>query len=193
MTRFFTSDHHFGHANIINLANRPFNTVNHMNEVMIEKWNAVVKPTDTVYHLGDFALGSIADTLPLAARLNGFKVLIVGNHDRIFKGESKKRIKRFDPEYRKVFQTIWKNGGALTISGINVLLSHFPYDSDSHGQDRYKEYRFKDKGIPVIHGHVHQKHQVSFSERGTLQVHIGVDAWNFEPVPQETIYELIKG
>lgn len=57
---FFTSDTHFGHANIINLCNRPFKDVNHMNNMLVENWNSVVSDDDTVFHLGDFALGGSA-------------------------------------------------------------------------------------------------------------------------------------
>ena len=48
---FFTSDHHFGHANIIKFCNRPFKDVQEMNETLIERWNKKVKPKDHVYHL----------------------------------------------------------------------------------------------------------------------------------------------
>ena len=54
---FFTSDTHFGHANIINLCKRPFKDVNHMNDMLVENWNNVVTDDDTVFHLGDFAFG----------------------------------------------------------------------------------------------------------------------------------------
>jgi calcineurin-like phosphoesterase family protein len=53
---FFTSDHHFGHHNIISHANRPFASTDEMNAVMIECWNERVKPNDTVFHLGDLTL-----------------------------------------------------------------------------------------------------------------------------------------
>ena len=53
---FFTSDHHFGHANIIQFSNRPFENVEAMNRAMIERWNEKVSPEDEVYHLGDFGL-----------------------------------------------------------------------------------------------------------------------------------------
>lgn len=91
MARFFTSDQHFGHANILKYeadyrkdhAGVTFRTVNHMNDAIVARWNATVTPHDTVYTLGDFSykLHSIAEYLP---RLNGRVVLIVGNHDPFF-------------------------------------------------------------------------------------------------------------
>ena len=55
---FFTSDHHFYHTNIIKYCQRPFQSVEEMNEVMVERWNAVVGKNDTVYYLGDLELKS---------------------------------------------------------------------------------------------------------------------------------------
>ena len=55
---YFTSDHHFGHKNIIKFSERPFNDVNEMDEILIQKWNEKVNPEDEVYHLGDVGLTS---------------------------------------------------------------------------------------------------------------------------------------
>lgn len=79
---FFTSDTHFGHANIIRLCNRPFQNVEEMNEVLIENWNKVVSKDDTVFHLGDFAFGGSSVWNSIIPRLNGHINLIIGNHDR---------------------------------------------------------------------------------------------------------------
>ena len=50
---YFTADTHFGHINVIKLCNRPFATIDEMNEKMIENWNAKVTNGDTIYILGD--------------------------------------------------------------------------------------------------------------------------------------------
>src|SRR4051812_17199465 len=86
MTVWFTADPHYGHTNIIRYCTRPFADAEEMNRALIDRWNAVVDPGDEVWVLGDFALGSIADTLPLAAELHGYKVLLAGNHDRCWFG-----------------------------------------------------------------------------------------------------------
>ena len=72
---FVISDTHFGHANIIKYCNRPFSSVEEMNERMIENWNSVVTVQDHVYHLGDVYFGN--ETSNFFHRLNGKKRLIL--------------------------------------------------------------------------------------------------------------------
>jgi len=57
---------------------RPFFTAEEADEAMVDRWNAVVKPCDKVYHLGDVAMKR--DGVSVLSRLNGDKVLIAGNH-----------------------------------------------------------------------------------------------------------------
>jgi calcineurin-like phosphoesterase family protein len=83
MNYFFTSDTHFGHENIIRLANRPFSSVEEMNETLIERWNERITKNDVVYHLGDFMWRQNRVTaVTLMQRLH-FKEFhwIRGNHD----------------------------------------------------------------------------------------------------------------
>jgi len=77
----FTSDTHFNHRNIIQYCNRPFKDVNHMNLVLMQNWNERVALDDTVYHLGDFALGPVMRWPEFVKNLNGYKILVRGNHD----------------------------------------------------------------------------------------------------------------
>ena len=79
----FTSDSHFYHANIIKYCNRPFASVEEMNEKLIENWNSVVGKDDIVWCLGDFCLGPDQKKhIPeLVSKLNGRINLILGNHD----------------------------------------------------------------------------------------------------------------
>jgi calcineurin-like phosphoesterase family protein len=74
-----------------------------------------------------------------------------------------------------------------------VNLSHFPYIGDSHdSNDRWGEYRLKDYGTTILHGHTHSKKKISRSSRGTLQINVGVDAWSFFPVSEVAILALIE-
>ena len=129
---FLISDTHFGHAGVCHFLRndgtklRPWDNPNDMDEAMIERWNAVVKPKDKVYHLGDVVINRKAlKTLQL---LNGDKILIKGNHD-IFKLE----------DYTEHFRDI---RGYHVLNGM--ILSHIPVHEESIA-------RF---GVN-IHGHLH--------------------------------------
>lgn len=77
---FFTSDLHFWHRGIVHL--RPWaKDVEHMNRKIIDEWNDIVRPTDTVYVLGDISFAGITRTLEVTSQLKGFIHVIPGNHD----------------------------------------------------------------------------------------------------------------
>ena len=79
---FFIGDTHFFHKNIIGYENRPFSSVEEMNNKLIQNWNYTVKKTDRIFHLGDFSFGNKQMQIEIGQKLNGYKVLILGNHDR---------------------------------------------------------------------------------------------------------------
>lgn len=89
---FFVSDTHWGHKNIIQYSNRPYANVDEMNEALIKNWNALVKPEDTVYHLGDFAFMPYREFKNTVRRLNGIIHVILGNHDNVISNNVKDLI-----------------------------------------------------------------------------------------------------
>ena len=78
---FLTADSHFGHENIIRFCNRPFTNVQEMDDMLVKFWNETVSKNDLVIHLGDFALGNKEYIENMVSRLNGRKMLVMGNHD----------------------------------------------------------------------------------------------------------------
>ena len=95
MNIWFTSDTHFHHKNIIEYCNRPFTSVDEMDEALVTNWNARVGVNDTVYHLGDFLLcksrsrrGFSECLTRMIAKLNGASIfLLPGNHDKVGSGD----------------------------------------------------------------------------------------------------------
>ena len=81
MNKWFISDTHFSHTNIIRYTGRPFQSVNEMDKRLIENWNSLVEPQDIVFFLGDFGLGATDFLTSLCARLHGNKICIRDNHD----------------------------------------------------------------------------------------------------------------
>lgn len=82
--KFYTSDTHFNHRNILSLCSRPFADIVEHDEALIQRWNSVVGVDDIVYHLGDFGFRLSEDEARIRSifsRLQGRKYLIIGNHD----------------------------------------------------------------------------------------------------------------
>ena len=156
MTVWFTADLHLGHANIIDYSNRPFADADSMNRALVEGWNETVDAGDDVWVLGDFALGKIADTLPMVAELRGRKILLAGNHDRCragHRGATTWTERYIDAGFAEVHQgTVQLRIGARSVSAC-----HFPYRGDSHDNDRFSEHRPADNGDWLLHGHVHDR------------------------------------
>jgi len=187
MKRFFTADLHLGHRNIIEYCARPFGDVEEMNAALIERWNAAVSPQDEVFVLGDFALGQLSQTLPLVAGLRGRKVLLAGNHDRCWSGH-KKGVEAGTRLYLDAgFDEIRQGVVPLNVGGMAVRACHFPYRGDSLGRDRYLDHRPVDEGSWLLHGHVHEKWKVR-----DRMINVGVDVWDYTPVPEHVIADLIK-
>jgi len=114
MAKFYISDTHFGHANILHFDNRPFKTTEEMEEVLVERWNAVVTKGDIVYILGDFCWKKESEWIRILNRLNGSKVLIVGNHDI-----------RGSATLRKMFLSV-EEYKEIEDEGRKVILCHYP-------------------------------------------------------------------
>lgn len=109
---FLIGDPHFNHKNIIGYCNRPFNSVEEMNETLIHNWNLVVGKRDIVYILGDFALCGKDKLVEIAKRLNGRKRLILGNHDNAS-----------IETYKSVFEYVYNHS---IILDEFYILSHYP-------------------------------------------------------------------
>ncbi len=178
---FFISDTHFGHANMLKFLNydgtrmRPFDSIEELDELMIQNWNDMVKATDKIYHLGDVCFRS-GNADQILQRLNGDKILVKGNHDRFQLGK-----------YAKYFRDI---RGTFHIDG-NYLLGHFPIHPDSKG-------RF----IRQLHGHTHAQTVMKsipvINEEGQIIMKREPDRWyrnccvelnNYSPIPFELIKE----
>ena len=192
-SNWFTSDLHFGHANIIRYCDRPFADVAAMNTGLIERWNAVVDPNDTVWVLGDVAMGHIADSLPLIGRLHGTKHLVSGNHDRCFDADRRPDGKAAAWEQRYIdagFATVHHGEVRLTLDSADdgklaVCACHFPYSGDSGDEDRYVDRRPADDGGRLLHGHVHERWR--WHRR---MINVGVDAWEYAPVAAATLADI---
>lgn len=168
---YFTSDLHLGHENVLRFHHRPFADVQEMNRVLITNYNAVVRPEDTVYILGDLAYKiSVQDANALIAKLNGKKYLIRGNHD-----------KNYDVS---LFEEIcdYKDVAACA---RHFALMHYPIMS----------WKQMHRGSIHLHGHIHSEgtdYNQENKNNGIRRYDVGVDANNYYPVSIEKILEFMS-
>lgn len=183
VTRWFTSDHHFGHENINAFAGRPWGTVHEMNRALIDRWNMCVEDDDEVYIVGDFAW--TLDDLAQTEELKGNKFLIPGNHDKCWKG--KKHSQKFVPRYEAVGITVLEGSHIINVGNTPVLMNHFPYFHPGRINDHFSGNRPTDNGGWLLHGHTHSRERVI-----GRSIHVGVDAWSWMPVSEEEVARIIK-
>lgn len=171
---YFTSDHHFGHSNIIKFCNRPFANVEEMNETLIERWNIKIKPEDEVYYIGDFALTNDKKTTAnILNRLNGTKYLIVGNHESsALKNKEKfKWIKEYHE--LKVKDSDCKDGVQ------RIILFHYAM----------RVWKSDFRGSWHLYGHSHGNLP---DKKDKLSFDIGVDCHNFYPLSYDEVKTIMK-
>lgn len=179
MTAWVTSDHHLWHETV-GVTYRGFQYIDQHNDYLAWQWDkSGIKDGDDVYVLGDCALGENRfRAMGWYATRPGVKHLILGNHDRAHPCNS--NAHRYLSDYRTGFTSV-QLSLMLKHGGHKLLLSHFPIEGD-HGEDRFTQWRLRDEGLPIIHGHTHSKFVRTVTSRGTVQLHAGVDAWDLAPV-----------
>lgn len=164
----FTSDTHFGHKNILKYCNRPFKSIQEHDETLIMNWNSVVRPEDTIYHLGDFAFTDREKVKKILRRLMGNKHFIRGNHDKVMKQEILGHFVTHG-DYKEI-----KVPDAEMDLRQVIVLCHYAFQvwNKSH------------HGSWHLHGH---SHGTLPSPDHMARVDVGVDVWNYFPVSYEQI------
>jgi calcineurin-like phosphoesterase family protein len=174
----FTSDQHFGHANIIKYTKRPFNNAGEMNEALIKEYNSIVSPNDTVYHLGDFGWHKPEILLKIAQRLNGKKHLILGNHDKTIR----KNIHTFTSCFKSIVEYLEITVQDKSISGRNqkIIMSHYPMvEWNGSYHDSW-----------MLHGHCHSNGDWRNLDR--LRHDIGVDGNSYRPLSYDDVKRIMS-
>lgn len=159
-------DTHFCHRNIIKYCGRPFDNIEKMNETLISNWNKVVKRDDRVFMLGDFALCGKDKIIEIGQKLNGRKILILGNHD----GASLSTYYNAGFEMVSKFPIIFQDFFILSHEPIEFLPLNTPFVN--------------------IFGHVHNDMRFpTITPRGAC---VSVERWNYMPVEFNQLISLIK-
>lgn len=181
---YFTSDLHFNHVNILSYTKRPWKSVEEMNEGLISNWNNIVKKEDTVYVLGDFAMGNRKEIPNFLSRLNGEIVLIAGNQD------SANSI--------QYFRNFVHSLSISMPNGKYVELVHNPADAKCEHDyvfcgHVHEEWVIKRKG-DILPADKYHKSNTNDKEiiANVPFVNVGVDVQNYRPRTLEELIELLS-
>lgn len=171
---YFTSDTHFLHDNIVKYSERPFADEIEMTATIVRRWNNLIAPGDTVYHLGDFAMSygrKDADRIDqLLSSLNGQKFLIKGNHDRKEVVENSNWVKVMDYHEIKV-----DRGG---VHKQRIVMFHYPIRS-------WNQYH---RNAWHLHGHCHG----NLPDPGGKIMDVGVDVHDYIPISIDQVEEFMS-
>lgn len=161
MKRWFISDTHFSHRNIIKYTGRPFETVEEMNKCLIDNWNSCVDTEDQVFFLGDFGLGDADHLHSIYTQLKGHKICIRGNHD--------------------------KNASFMTRVGFDIVLESAFLKIGSHTVELIHIPSTPPPAHFQLHGHVHEKRPAKIVSN---QLNLCVEVWDYKPVAEKTLLSL---
>ena len=143
MARYYISDLHFFHGNILNMDGREFENITEMGEYIIDRWNSKVKEDDDVFILGDFSWEKGRKTYDLLTRLHGRLHLIEGNHDAWYLD---------DPNFDDfIFEDV-SNYLELNRDGKTIIMSHYPIPFYNHQFQTNREERLT---TYMLYGHLH--------------------------------------
>ncbi len=170
MSRYVISDHHFGHSNIIKYCDRPFDSVEEMNNTLLDRHYETVEPDAVLIHLGDVAMDmqNGQETIEYFEKL-GAHLLVQGNHDV-----------GLDPEeapFPVVQSCILEHGK------YRFYCTHYP-ENIPNGWDDW-----------AIHGHVHNNDTDTypFVACNEKRVNVSSELLQFRPVTLDLITDILDG
>ena len=167
---FFTADTHFWHKNIMKFTDRPWDTLEEMNEGIIQRWNETVPEDGVVYILGDVFFCGVQKAQAIAERLNGELHLVLGNHDKGMKAS----VKGCFTSIKKYYELYVDDEGERQ----QITLSHFPFLVWCDAQH----------GAWNLHGHSHG----TLTDLGGKRLDVGMDVQDCRPISYSEVKEYMS-
>jgi len=173
VTRWFTSDTHYYHANILKYCDRPYENVWKMNEELIHNYNDVVGDNDEVYHLGDFGFAQPGKLLEIVKRLKGKKYLLLGNHDK----QIRKNLKEFKYYFEDIseYMEITQQDSTIKEKKQKIIMCHYPILSWNKAH----------YGSWMLHGHCHSN--IDHLNTDVRRHDVGVDGNDYRPISYDEL------
>jgi len=173
----FTSDTHFYHEQDFLYRPRGFENTLEMNEAIVERWNSVVKPNDTVYHLGDVLMGHY--DVNILKRLNGIIFFIRGNHD------TDRKIGDIAAAGTPGTRMFLGTSELIKFGKLSLFVCHYPVLTANFDDKHFNQH------VISLHGHTHQKGNWLFPDNPFIY-HVGMDSHGCYPVHIEEVVADIR-
>lgn len=188
---YFWADLHLGHKYVAGL--RGYKDTQEHDAHIEYVLRETLTSRDSLWILGDVAIdGAWKHGLEVLNRVRedtGADLhLVTGNHDRCWPG--KRNSHKSQRAYMRVFESTHefaRRKVSREEPAIEVMLSHFPYGGDHSERPYLDQYRLRDEGKWLLHGHTHSTERVN-----GRQIHVGVDAWD-SPVSLKEVEDIIYG
>lgn len=189
---YFTSDTHYNHSNICSATTtwvgaenltRKFNTLNHMNDELVNNINEVVGENDVLIHLGDWSFGGFEKISEFRNRIICKNIhLTYGNHDHHIRNNKEDIQEIFSTTQDYLFLDIRRpsKDGKGVMDKYSFVCMHYPIASWDSMND----------GVIHLHGHVHLPPNLRLGEGKSLDV--GVDGNNLHPMSLDEILSVVK-
>lgn len=174
---YLTSDTHWWHKNIISYCDRPFSSVEEMNQKLIENWNSKISPSDIIYHLGDIAFCGTGKLTDILSQLNGKIKHIPGNHDD-------KKILNICSKFHEI---IIESNFSIEYNYLKIYMSHdyrkhyvgeniYHFHGHEHGTDLKNSYNI------TMDEMKHNFKEFKWFGVKNNAIEVGVDLWDYSPV-----------
>lgn len=174
----FTSDLHLMHDKAFLWEPRGFSNQQEMCETIVENWNSVVKPEDTVYDMGDMALSDVQAAVKYLKKLNGKHFWIRGNHDT-----NNKVQYIMDYCWDQIYYVGWAD--VLKEGKYRFYMSHYPTLTTNYDDKKFSQH------VINLHGHTHQTTNWLHAEN-PFMYHVGLDSHNNTPVNLDEVLTDIR-
>lgn len=166
MNYYFISDPHFGHRNVLSFESRPFESVEEMDQTIIDNVKQTIKPNDVIFWLGDMFFSNSERRKEIAAQLTakGRHIVILGNHDRGRVSNAQFLRLGFNPVRMHKFNEFFLTHEPLSLTNLLYL---------------------QDQGIRAnVHGHLHRR---DGGLDQNLYCCVSVERSNYKPIPYEEV------
>lgn len=186
---FFTSDTHYSHSNICSATTnwsvnegyaRTFDSLQDMNQRLVDNINNMVGEDDILIHLGDWSFGGFDKIEEFRSQINCKNIhLVLGNHDHHIE-RNKEGIQRLFSSVQQYLRLEVRRPNGKLVEKFSFVCMHYPIAS----------WHDMNQGVIHLHGHVHLPSELRVAEGKAMDV--GVDGNGLEPISLDEVLSIMK-